>query len=85
LYVRTHGIDYARDLMPGDARIREPREGSALDEHVAMANATSLDPNADLVSARLGHIALHKLELAIRTRDLNCANLRHLALTIPGA
>src|SRR5277367_1442280 len=65
LDVGTEGVDHADDLVTGDARIGDPREG-AFDGHcVTMADAACLYADADLVTTRLGQVEFHHAKPAV--------------------
>jgi hypothetical protein len=62
--VGAGGVDAPRDFVSGDARILEPRPIAFLYEHIAVADATGFDFNADLLAGGLGDWAFYELEIA---------------------
>jgi hypothetical protein len=52
-------IDAAGDFMTRDAGILKPGPETLLDDKIAVANAARLHFHANLLSARLRHVAFH--------------------------
>src|SRR5262252_3199266 len=71
LDVGAHDVDAPRDLVPRDARVREPGPEPILDEHVAVTDAAGLDLDAHLMTLRVGNRTLHELEVTARLGHLD--------------
>jgi hypothetical protein len=56
--IGTEGVDDADHLVTGNTGVADPGK-QAFDGHgIAVADATGLHPNANLVAPRFGHLAL---------------------------
>src|SRR5215467_12268168 len=69
--VGAHDVDTPRDLVPWDARVREPGPEPVLDEHVAVTDAAGLDLDAHMMTLRVGNRTLHELEVTARLSHLH--------------
>jgi hypothetical protein len=61
-HVSTDGINDTDNLMAGHAGIGDSGKGAELHKHVAVTNATSLNPEADLSRPGLRNVAFHQFE-----------------------
>ena len=74
---RADGVDAPGDLVPGNAREREPRERARLHERIAVADAAGFHLDPELARAGLRERALDELEWAIRLGNLDCLHRGH--------
>jgi hypothetical protein len=77
---RAYRVDDAGDLVAGHDREAYARERAFLSEHIGMADAASLDPDADLRRPRFGNVALDQLEGTTRAGNLHNSHLCHVIL-----
>ena len=76
--LRSNRVDDADHLMAGNARILDAGKKALDGDGIAVADAAGLHADAHLAGARLGHLALHRLELPPDLRDDHRAHLRHV-------
>ena len=76
--LRSNRVDDADHLMAGNARILDAGKKALDGDEIAVADAAGLHADAHLAGARLGHLALHRLELPPDLRDDHRAHLRHV-------
>src|SRR5467141_2340615 len=74
---RAHSVDDSRDLMPGDARVLDPRPRAFFGIFIAVADAARLHFNPYRSGNRLRNVELHELKGTFRARYLYCPHLRH--------
>src|SRR5271154_52887 len=71
--VETYGVDDSGDFVAWDAGISNPRKETFLRDHIAVADAASLDADAHMAGAGLGKFLLDDFEGGIRGRYLGGA------------
>lgn len=76
---RSYRINYAYDLVPGDAWVLHQRKGSLPGEGVTVADAAGLDLDPHRSGAGFGDFAFHDFERCVRAEDLQGAHLGHNA------
>src|ERR1700733_7031513 len=77
----AQGVDDADHLMPRHARILHDREETLHRNHIAVANAASLDAKAHFLGTRDGNVPLFRDEPPTPLPDDHCAHLRHYRIS----
>jgi hypothetical protein len=73
-----HRVDQPDDLVPRHPGVLDVGEDPFHREGVAVADAASLDLDADLARTGFGNVAFDQFERTFRPGDLYRAHLRHL-------
>ena len=81
-HVGADRVDDAGHFVPRHQRVLHPGKQPILGDHVAVADAASLDLDANLAALRLRQLALDQFQRAALMGHLHDAHLRHHALPV---
>src|SRR5438093_10993562 len=79
----TDGIDNSCDLVSGNARILDSRPVTLFRQRIAVAQAASLNSDANLPRTWLRNLSLHHFKRSARARHQHCTHFRHGSHTLP--